>query len=226
MSILAQHLAPGALARPNGFYRARPQVLRVVLETLGRALARTVAIVGDIRLTEPRFTRQLFLDFERARDETPGSPRYDITHQPELPIADGTGAMAVLRRLDIRLVFLRQVGRTGDYLCLEFKYLDTNDRSTDREYVAEGVDRIVIGDYARDHPWAIMVGLERRGPLAQTSEQIGARLTSRYGSDGGYRPSARIALPYAFESDHVQANGPHRITIVHAYYLLDQRPID
>jgi hypothetical protein len=220
VSILAEHLATGALARPNGFYRARPQILRVVLETLGRALDRTVEIVGDVRLTEPRFTRQLFLDFERARDETPGSPRYDITHQPELPIADATGAMAALRRLDLRLVFLRQVGRTGDYLCLEFKYLDTKDRDTDREYVAEGVDRIVIGDYARDHPWAIMVGLERTGPLEKTSAHIGARLTSRYGAGVSYRSSARIALPYAFESAHFQANGPHQITIVHAYYLL------
>lgn len=220
MSILAEHFAPGALARPNGFYRARPQVLRVVLETLGRALDRTVAIVGDVRLTEPRFTRQLFLDFERARDETPGSPRYDITHQPELPIAGATGAVAELRRLDIRLVFLRQVGRTGDYLCLEFKYLDTNDRNTDREYVAEGVNRIVIGDYARNHPWAIMVGLERTGPLERISAHIGARLADRYGAEVDYRPSAEIGLQNAFKSNHVQSNGPHHITIVHAYYLL------
>lgn len=220
MSILAEHLAPGALARPNGFYRARPQILRVVLETLGRALDRTVTIVGDVRLTEPRFTRQLFLDFERARDETPGSPRYDITHQPELPIAGATGAVAELRRLDIRLVFLRQVGRTGDYLCLEFKYLDTNDRNTDREYVAEGVDRIVIGDYARNHPWAIMVGLERTGPLERTSAHIGARLADRYGAGVDYRSSVEIGLPNAFKSNHVQANGPHQITIIHAYYLL------
>lgn len=222
MSILAEHLAPGALTRPNYFYRARPQILRVVLETLGQALARTIEIVGDVKLTEPRFTRQLFLSFERARDETPGSPRYDITHQPELPIADATGALVALRRLDLRLVFLRQVGRTGDYLCLEFKYLDTRDRSTDREYVAEGVDRIVIGDYAHGHPWAIMVGLERTGPLEQTSEHIGARLITRYGAGTSYRPSAKIALPYAFESDHLQANGPHRITIVHTYYLIQR----
>lgn len=220
MSILADHLAAGALVRPNGFYRARPQILRVVLQTLERAVARTVEIVGDVKLTEPRFTRQLFLDFERARDETPGSPRYDIAHQPELPIADETGALVTLRRLDLRLVFLRQVGRTGDYLCLEFKYLDTTDRDTDREYVVEGVDRIVIGDYARNHPWAIMVGLERTGPLEKTSAHIGARLTSRYGADVGYRSSPKILLPYAFESDHLQANGSHQITIIHAFYLL------
>lgn len=222
MSILGEHLASGAVARPNGFYRARPQVLRVVLETLGRAITRTVEIVGDVHLTEPRFTRQLFLDFERARDETAGSPRYDITHQPELPIAGPSGAVETLRRLDLRLVFLRQVGRTGDYLCLEFKYLDTGDRSTDREYVTEGVDRIVIGDYARDHPWAIMVGLERTGPLDRTSAHIGTRLNARYGDNVGYRPASRIALPYAFESDHVQAGGPHRVTIVHAYYLVQR----
>jgi len=222
MSILAEHLAPGALTRPNYFYRAKPQILRVVLETLGQALARTIAMVGDVKLTEPRFTRQLFLNFERARDETPGSPRYDITHQPELPIADTTGALVALRRLDFRLVFLRQVGRTGDYLCLEFKYLDTRDRSTDREYVAEGVNRIVIGDYAHGHPCAIMVGLERTGPLEQTSAHIGARLITRYGAGTGYRSSARIALPYAFESNHLQADGPHQITIVHAYYLISQ----
>jgi len=220
VSILIEHLSPSALARPNGFYRARPQVLRVVLETLGRALDQTVAIVGDVRLTEPRFTRQLFLDFERARDETPGSPRYDITHQPELPIAGATGAVAELRRLDFRLVFLRQVGRTGDYLCLEFKYLDTNDRNTDREYVTEGVDRIVIGDYAFKHPWAIMVGLERTGPLERTSGNIGARLTARYGAGVDYRSSVEIGLPNAFKSDHLQANGPHQVTIIHAYYLL------
>jgi hypothetical protein len=218
--VLAEHLAGDTRALPNRFYRARPQVLRIVLQTLGRALARTMETIGETRLTEPRFTRQLFLDFEKARDETPGSPRYDITHQPELPIAGETGAVAVLRRLDLRLVFLRQVGRTGDYLCLEFKYVDTSDRSTDREYVNEGVDRIVIGDYARDHPWAIMVGLERTGPLDRTAAHIGSRLASKYGTSQSYVPSARIALPHVHESEHHQAGGSHQITIVHAFYLV------
>lgn len=220
MSILGEHFADGAHVRPNGFYRARPQVLRAVLETLGRALARTLRIVGDARLTEPRFTRQLLVDFERARDETPGSPRYDITHQPELPIANESGQVTTLRRLDFRLVFLRQVGRTGDYLCLEVKYLDTADRNTDREYVNEGVDRIVIGDYARGHPWAIMVGLERSGPLDRTADHVGTRLVLRYGADIAYRASSRIGLPHTYESEHAQAGGPHQITILHAYHML------
>lgn len=219
MSILQEHFADGAHVRPNGFYRARPQVLRVVLGTLGRALGRTLRIVGDARLTEARFTRQLLLDFERARDETPGSPRYDITHQPELPIAAESGEVAALRRLDFRLVFLRQVGRTGDYLCIEVKYLDTADRGTDRDYVNEGVDRIVIGDYACGHPWAIMVGLERSGPLDRTADHVGTRLVAKYGAGIAYRAASRIGLPHIFESDHSQADGPHQITILHAYYM-------
>lgn len=219
MSVLGEHLAGGTRAFPNGFYRAQPQVLRVVLQTLERALARTISIVGDARLTEPRFTRQLSLDFEKARDETPGSPCYDITHQPELPIADASGAVAILRRLDLRLVFRRQVGRTGDYLCMELKYLDTSNRDTDRQYVNEGVDRIVIGDYARDHPWAIMIGLERTGPLDVSARHVGARLLSKYGTGLSYAPSTRIGLPHVHESEHLQAGGPHQITIVHAFYL-------
>lgn len=204
---------------PNEFYRVRPQVLRVVLQTLERALAATMSILGDAHIYEPRFTRQLLLDFERARDETTNSPRYDITHQAELPIADATGAVARFRRLDFRLVFLRQVGRTGDYLCLEVKYLDTSDRGTDYDYVKDGVDRIVIGDYAKGHPWAIMVGVERSGPLTTTAEHVNSRLMQTYGSAHGLRDSTRVRLPHVYESDHSQDSGPHQITILHAFYL-------
>ena len=110
MSVLNRHLTEGIRTLPNGFYRARPQVIRVVLQTLERALTATVSVVGEARPHEPQFTRQLLLDFERARDDTPGTPRYDITHQPELLTADASGGVATLRRLDFRLVFLRQVG--------------------------------------------------------------------------------------------------------------------
>ncbi|TDR34140.1 hypothetical protein [Aquamicrobium defluvii] len=226
MSVLGEHLAGGTQALPNSFYRARPQVLRIVLQTLERALTATVTIVGDVRIHEPRFTRQLFLDFERARDETPGSPRYDITHQPELPIADDTGAVAVLRRLDLRILFQRQVGRTGDYLCLECKYLDANDRGTDREYVDEGVDRIVIGDYAANHPWAVMVGLERTGPLDLTACNVNARLIAKYGLVHGFKSKSDIRLANVHESDHLQADGPHQITIIHALYLITPAKAD
>jgi hypothetical protein len=220
VSVLGEHLAGGTQALPNSFYRARPQVLRIVLQTLERALTATVTIVGDVRIHEPRFTRQLFLDFERARDETPGSPRYDITHQPELPIADESGSVAVLRRLDLRILFQRQVGRTGDYLCLECKYLDANDRRSDREYVDEGVDRIVIGDYAAHHPWAVMVGLERSGPLGLAADNVNARLVAKYGLGHGFKSKSDIRLENVRESDHLQAGGPHQITIIHALYLI------
>ena len=204
---------------PNEFYRVRPQVLRVVLQTLERALAATMSILGDAHIYEPRFTRQLLLDFERARDGAPGSPRYDITHQSELPIADAAGAVARFRRLDFRLVFLKQVGRSGDYLCLEFKYLDAYDRRSDYDYVKDGVDRIVVGDYANGHPWAIMVGVERNGPLTLSTQQVNSRLVRSYGSEHGLRYSTRVRLPHVYESDHLQAGGPHQITILHAFYL-------
>lgn len=195
-------------------------MLRAVLQTLERAIAATVTAVGEVRIHEPRFTRQLLLDFERARDNTPGTPRYDITHQPELPIADDKGVVAELRRLDLRLVFLQQVGRTGDYLCLECKYLDTRVRDTDREYVNEGVDRIVVGDYAANHPWAVMVGLERNGPVNLAFDHIDARLVSKYGRSAGLKKTSGIALSNVRESDHYQSGGSHRITIVHAIYLI------
>lgn len=220
MSILSKHISEEKRILRNQFYRAKPQVLRAVLQTLERAIASTVAVIGEVRIYEPRFTRQLLLDFERARDSTPGSPRYDITHQPELPIADDKGVVSDLRRLDLRLVFLRQVGRTGDYLCLECKYLDTMDRDTDREYVNEGVDRIVVGDYAAKHPWAVMVGLERSGPIELSFDHINSRLVSKYGRLGGLKTTSSIGLDYVQESDHCQAGGPHRITIVHAIYLI------
>lgn len=195
-------------------------MLRTVLRTLERAISSTVAIVGDVRVHETRFTRQLLVQFERARDTTPGSPRYDISHQPEVPITDGKGAVIKHRRLDLRLVFQRQLGRTGDYLCLECKYLDTNDRHTDREYVDEGVERVVCGDYACNHPWAVMIGLERTGPLSQAAEHVDKRLQHRYGGDCGFKGESCVRLPNVFESDHLQAGGPHQISIVHCFYLL------
>ena len=153
MSNLTKHITEDKRVLPNEFYHAQPQVLRVVLQTLERALSATISVIGDVRIHEPRFTRQLLHDFERARDNTPGTPRYDLTHQPELPIPNAAGAVTTFRRLDFRLLFSQQVGRTGDYLCLECKYLDAMDRKTDLNYVKEGVARIVDGDYARNHPW-------------------------------------------------------------------------
>ena len=221
MSNLTKHIAGDKRVLPNEFYRAQPQVLRVVLQTLGRALSATISIIGEARIHEPRFTRQLLLDFQRARDNTPATPRYDLTHQPELPIEDATtGAVTALRRLDFRLLFSQQVGRTGDYLCLECKYLDTMDRNTDLNYVNEGVHRIVDGDYARNHPWAIMVGLERRGPLNITFKHINERLVSKYGTDCSFKDTPSIRLPNVQESEHYQAGGSHKITIVHAIYLI------
>lgn len=218
MSVLADQVRGGAQALPNAFYRARPQVLRVVLETMERAVAATAATVGDMRVLEPRFTRQLLLDFERARDQTPGSPRYDITHQPELPIAGEGGEVLRLRRLDLRLVFQKQVGRTGDYLCIECKYLVSSDRSSDREYVDEGVDRIVIGDYALGHPWAVMIGLERVGPIGVTIDHVNERLVAKYGQEGAFKAKSVIQLVNVRESEHPQAGGPHRITVAHAFF--------
>ena len=220
MSNLTKHIAGDKRVLPNEFYNARPQVLRVVLQTLGHALSATISIIGEVRIHEPRFTRQLLSDFERARDNTPGTPRYDLTHQPELPIANAAGAVTAFRRLDFRLLFSQQVGRTGDYLCLECKYLDAMARNTDLNYVKEGVARIVDGDYARDHPWAIMVGLERRGPLNITFEHINERLVSKYGTECSFKDTPSIRLPNVQESEHYQAGGPHRITIVHAIYLI------
>ena len=69
------------------------------------------------------------------------------------------GRVIAFRRLDIRILFSRQVGRRGDYLCIECKYLEADNRRSDDEYVAEGVDRIVTGAYARGHGFAIMAGL-------------------------------------------------------------------
>lgn len=218
----------GSTSRVNAaapaFHRARPQVMRIVLRTLDQAVGATVRKVGSAKLLEPQFTRQLLLDFEAARDAEPASPRYDITHQPELPISGKDGVATSLRRLDLRILFRRQIGRTGDYLCVECKYLDTNDRRFDREYVIEGVDRIVIGDYARHHPWAVMVGLERSGPLDVAASQIHGRLTDRYGDTAGFKAASAINLPFVHESEHVQAGGPHRITILHSFHMIAAPP--
>ena len=207
-------------ALPNVFYKVQPQVLRSVLLTLERAVAATAAVLGEARVLEPRFTRQLAEDFESARDATPGSPRYDITHQPELPITNAEGIVVRYRRLDIRILFARQLGCRGDYLCLECKYLDATDRATDADYVDEGVERIVSGEYAAGHPWAVMVGLERVGPLAVSVSHVDERLRARYGSEGGFTATPRVRLTFVRESQHSQAGGPHRITIIHGFFLI------
>lgn len=140
MSELTKHLSDQPTLRSTTFYKARPQVLRSVIMALDRAVSSTVAALRNVRAIEPRFTRQLAASLEVARDLMPGSTRYDITHQPELPIVNDEGVVVAHRRLDIRILFRRQLGRTGDYLAIECKYLDTTDRATDADYVDEGVE--------------------------------------------------------------------------------------
>jgi len=218
MSVLVGYGAVGPPVTSSAFARVRPQVLRVVMMTFQQAVSDTVARLGAGRVLEPRFTRQLFLDFQQARDRTPGSPRYDIAHQPEHVVPDAQGAIERLFRLDLRLVFNQQLGRTGDYLCMECKYLDTTDRATDLAYVNDGVQRFVSGDYGRGHHWAVMVGLERTGPLSQMVSRLDQRLKARYGSNAGFRPRPSVRLADVSESIHIQAGGPHAIVILHGLY--------
>jgi len=224
VSVGGDHLSGEAKARPNVFYKVQPQVLRSVLLTLQQAVAATAAVLGDARVLEPRFTRQLAEEFESARDATPGSPRYDITHQPELPITNAQGIVIRYRRLDIRILFARQLGCRGEYLCLECKYLDATDRATDADYVDEGVERMVSGEYAAGHPWAVMVGLERVGPLAVSVSHVDERLRARYGTEGAFTTTPRVRLTFVHESQHLQACGPHRIRIVHSFFLITGPP--
>lgn len=218
MSALGDHLGvANSAALGNNFHRVQPQVLRRVLNALHEAVSATVSLLGDTRVLEPQFTRQLASCFEDARDAA-GGTRYHIEHQGELPVHDAEGRVIAFRRLDIRILFTQQVGRRGDYLCMECKYLDTTDRGSDDEYVSEGVDRIVSGAYARGHGFAIMVGLERAGPLNQTISNVDDRLQRRYGADQGLRMAPRWRLNSVRESEHLQAGGPHRITIVHGFW--------
>ena len=176
MSALGEHLgAADSAASANTFYRLQPQLLRRVLRALDEAITETVALLGDVRRLEPQFTRQLAACFEDARDRA-GGTRYHIEHQGELPVRNDEGRVVSYRRLDIRLLFTQQVGRRGDYLCIECKYLDATDRGSDDDYVEEGVDRIVTGAYALGHRFAIMVGLERIGPLSRTIVNVNDRL--------------------------------------------------
>lgn len=218
MSALGDHLSEAESAgSPNSFYRLQPQVLRKVLRALDEAVNTTVTLVGDTRSLEPRFTRQLAASLEDARDRA-GGVRYHIEHQGELPLCDADGRVISYRRLDIRLLFTQQVGRRGDYLCVECKYLDATDRSSDDDYVREGVDRIVTGAYALGHNFAIMVGLERVGPLSSSMANVGDRLTRRYGPNHSLRAAPRWNMATVAESDHLQAGGPHRITLVHGFW--------
>ncbi|NTJ45287.1 hypothetical protein G6L28_22215 [Agrobacterium larrymoorei] len=218
MSALNDHLgAVGSTILPNNFHRIQPQVLRKILFTFNDAILTTVGLIGDVRHLEPRFTRQLASCFEDARDAA-GGGRYHIEHQGELPIVDQDGRVIAFRRLDIRILFSQQVGRRGDYLCIECKYLDANNRSSDDEYVAEGVDRIVTGAYALGHGFAIMAGLERVGPMTRTIANVDDRLRRRYGSDQGLRAAPRWKLDIVRESEHQQNGTEHRIVLVHGFW--------
>jgi len=187
---------------------------------LDKAVSTTVAALRNVRAIEPRFTRQLAASLEVARDEMPGSTRYDITHQPELPIVNAEGVVVAHRRLDIRILFRRQLGRAGDYLAIECKYLDTTDRATDADYVDEGVERIVQGAYAANHPWAIMVGLERVGPISISISHVDERLHARYGPAAQLQNPSCVGLDNVRDSKHLQVGGAHRITILHAFFFV------
>lgn len=222
MSALGDHLdAARAAGLPSSFYQVRPQVMRRLLATLSDAIGATVALIGDVRTLEPRFTRQLAASFEDARDAG-GGGRYHIEHQGELPTRDDAGEVISFRRLDIRILFSQQVGRRDDYLCIECKYLDASDRSSDAEYVSEGVDRIVTGAYAKGHEFAIMVGLERAGPMTLAIANVDHRLRSVYAADQGLRDGGRWRRTNMRESHHPQSGGPHQITIVHGFWPITQ----
>jgi hypothetical protein len=68
-----------------------------------------------------------------------------------------------------------------------------------------------------------MVGLERVGPTETSAEHVCERLRARYGPAGESKASASINLGNVRESEHLQAGGPHRITIIHAFYLIAAR---
>lgn len=218
MSTLGEHLDPSTLAcMPNNFYRVQPQVLRKVLSAIDTAVDQTVELLGDVRALEPQFTRQLAASLEDARDRA-GGARYHIEHQGELPVRNAAGLVIAYRRLDLRILFTRQVGRRGDYLCIECKYLDATDRKTDADYVDEGVDRIRSGAYAAGHRLAVMIGLERSGPILRTMRNVHLRLCSRYSKDEGLVAPTRWSQPNIRESTHPQGGGGHQITLVHCFW--------
>jgi hypothetical protein len=220
VSALGNHARGERRVSQNAFHVIQPQILRDVLSTLGRALDHALTRLPRPLPREPLFTRQVTVSFqaERARNATP--LRYDIDHQSELLSADVDDTLRLHKRLDVRIKFPEQVGAPLDYLCIEFKYLDVRDAKTSRDYVNEGVDRIVAGHYSAGHEWAVMVGLEQTGSLDHSAEAVNNQLVNRYGSNGGYRRPYRIRLPHVHESEHPQEGGPHRIVVVHYFTLV------
>jgi hypothetical protein len=81
---------------------------------------------------------------------------------------------------------------------------------------------IVTGAYANGHEFAIMVGLERAGPIDRAVANVDLRLTTVYGADQGLREEGRWRRPNVRESHHPQSGGPHRITIVHGFWPITQ----
>lgn len=222
LSTITQQIRSSRPAVSPAFFAVQPQILRRLLLTLGRAIARTAGHFSNesSRVAEPIFTRQLCVDLEVERDQTPEAPRFDVTHQSELPTVDEVGKVIGHGRLDLRILFPQQLGRTGEYLCLECKYLNVHDRATDLAYVREGVDRIVQGFYAVNHPWAVLVGLERSGPIQDSATHVDERLVEQYGVTGGFIANPLVKLANVHESHHLQGGGSHTIAILHAFFMV------
>lgn len=220
MSALGEHARGERRVQASTFHVIQPQILRDVLGTLGRAVAHALLRLPRPLPREPSFTRQVTVSFRAERVQSRTPLRYDIDHQSEVLSVDDDDRLCLHKRLDIRIKFPEQVGTPSDYLCIEFKYLDIVDPRTSREYVQEGVDRIVAGEYSMGHEWAVMVGLEQTGPLDQAADAVNARLNEIYGPNGGYRKPYRIRMPHVHESKHRQGLSSHPITIVHYFALV------
>jgi hypothetical protein len=221
LSLLSGHLVgDGEHSANNGLLPSRPQILKSVLSQLySKRLQRPSRSSASAVFLEPRFTRQLAVAFERIRAATPGAPRYDIVHQPELPIVDADGAVVRSTAASTSVTVPASVGAPGDYLGLECKYLDANDRSTDADYVDDGWSASFSGDYSRDHPWAVMVGLDDAG-VGQVCSHVDARLRERYGQEAGFKSTCGCGSITFERASTCKLMGSHRILDLHAFFLI------
>lgn len=191
------------------------RIMREAVDGIGRIESvRDWYLAQNPRPREPELTRRLRRAMLMVRKE-----HHDIQcefhHQDEQAREVPQDRPDGYRRFDITVKFAGQPMDEDEYLSLECKFLDADDRESHRSYVRDGVQRYVDGTYAHRHDWACMVGFERIGPVEATIEDVRTVMSNIYSAEctlSSFVDSASLLL-----SRHLQLSSGREIQILHSF---------
>ena len=168
-------------------------------------------------MLEVPITRVVRKAMRRVKQRLSGLTNLEIHGEQELDDM-ATNDPAVLGRVEITLKFLHQFGDEDAYFGIESKRLGAGLHQLNKRYVTEGVDRFVSGQYAKGHPWGMMLGYVLALPVGQSVKSIDGYIRQAYGEAAKLQPapSHELALAVLLGS-LVQGGSTHVIRILHVF---------